>query len=121
MLDASEDATRLGLLKESSYFLAYITRGPIHQIDARFHLPELDGIPVHAKANALFAIGISKLRVNRNAEAVGMFERALQERPEWGTARFMLAYAHAYAGHRVEADRGFKDARRFGWTRPRGL
>ena len=39
-----------------------LTAGPIHQIDARFRLPELDHVPAHAKANALFAAGVGKLQ-----------------------------------------------------------
>ena len=83
MLRATENAGRLGLRDESAYLLATLTRGPIHQIDARFQLPELDEVPDHARANGLFAAGIGKLRIHHNEEAVGLFERVVRERPDW--------------------------------------
>lgn len=120
-LDIAETTRKLGLADLSTSVIAGLATGPIHQIDARFRLPELDHESAHARSNGLFAAGVGKLRVHRNAEAVPLFEEALRERPEWGAARFMLAYAQAYAGRRAEADKAFAIAARYGWKRPRGL
>lgn len=120
-LEIAELSEKLGLKELSAATVAGFADGPIHQIDARFRLPELDHVPAHARTNGLFAAGVGKLRVHDNEGAVKLFEMVVAERPDWGTARFMLAYANSYAGHRQEADRGFADAKRFGFKRPSGL
>lgn len=120
-LETADLARGLGMDDFADDTIAGFARGPIHQIDARFTLPELDRVPAHARANGLFAAGVGKLRIHRNAAAIPLFEEAARLRPEWGWARFMVSYANEYAGRNDAAEAGYARAARMGVRRPAGM
>ena len=117
-LDVADLASGVGLGDLASETVVGFASGPIHQIDARFALPELDRVPAHAQANGIFAAGVGKLRIHQNAAAIPLFEEAARLRPDWGWARFMVGYANECAGRHEVAEPNYARAAKMGVRRP---